>query len=74
MTQSRALSLVQSAANVVVGFVLAFVTQVVLVPLFGWNPKMVQNMRIGLAFAGISLARGYQLRRLFERIRIRIIE
>ncbi|SDX56962.1 hypothetical protein [Paracoccus sanguinis] len=69
MTQSRALSLVEAAANVLVGYVLAVITQIVLFPLFGWNPTLAQNMRIGLAFAGVSLARGYLLRRLFERLR-----
>lgn len=71
MTQSRALSLAESAANVIVGYVLAVLTQIVLFPLFGWNPTLAQNMRIGLVFAGVSLARGYLLRRLFESIRIR---
>ena len=71
MTQSRALSLAESAANVSVGYVLAVLTQIVLFPLFGWNPTLAQNMRIGLVFAGVSLARGYLLRRLFESIRIR---
>ncbi|ATQ55039.1 DUF7220 family protein [Paracoccus yeei] len=68
MTQSRALSLVESATNVIVGYVLAVITQIVLFPLFGWNPTLAQNMRIGLVFAGVSLARAYLLRRLFERI------
>lgn len=68
MTQSRALSLVESATNVIVGYVLAVITQIVLFPLFGWNPTLAQNMRIGLVFAGVSLARTYLLRRLFERI------
>ena len=71
MTQSRALSLAESAANVIVGYVLAVLTQIVLFPLFGWNPTLAQNMRIGLVFAGVSLARGYLLRRLFESNRIR---
>lgn len=74
MTQSRALSLVESAANVLVGYALAVIMQIVLFPLFGWNLKLTQNLRIGLVFAGVSLARGYLLRRLFERLRIRIVD
>ena len=68
MTQGRALSLVESAANVLVGFVVAVITQIVLFPLFGWNPTLTQNLRSGLVFAGVSRARGNLLRRLFERI------
>ena len=74
MTQWRSVSLHEAPANVIVGYVLAVITQIVLFPLFGWNPTLTQNLRIGLAFRGASLARGYLLRRLFERLRTRITE
>lgn len=35
MTQSRAMSLVEAAANVIVGYVLAVIAQIVVFPLFG---------------------------------------
>jgi len=67
MSQSRTLSLVEAVSNVVVGYVLAVATQIVLFPLFGFVPNLGQNLRIGLAFTLVSLARSYVLRRLFER-------
>ena len=70
MTQSRAMSFVEAAANVVVGYVLAIATQVVVFPLFGLEAALVDHLAIGLAFLGVSLVRGYLLRRLFERIRV----
>ncbi len=69
MTQSRAMSLVESAANVIVGYVLAVITQIVVFPLFGIEAALQEHLTLGAAFVGVSLIRGYVLRRLFERWR-----
>ncbi|WP_430463597.1 DUF7220 family protein [Tabrizicola sp.] len=70
MTQSRAMSLIEAATNVVVGYVLAIATQIVVFPWFGIEAALVDHLAIGLAFIGVSLVRGYLLRRLFEWIRV----
>jgi len=69
MRQNRIMSLVEAAANVVIGYVLAILTQMVVFPWFGIESGLADHLTIGLAFVGVSLARGYVLRRLFERIR-----
>jgi galactitol-specific phosphotransferase system IIC component len=71
MTQSRAMSLIEAATNVVVGYVLAILTQLAVFPLFGIAAALGAHLAIGLAFVGISLVRGYLMRRLFERISVR---
>ncbi len=71
MKQSRAMSLVESITNVVVGYALAIATQLAVFPLFGIEAALSEHLAIGLAFVGVSLARSYALRRLFERIRTR---
>ena len=71
MKQSRAMSLVESVANVVVGYALAIATQLAVFPLFGIEAAFGEHLAIGMAFVGVSLARGYLLRRLFERIMAR---
>ena len=71
MKQSRLMSLVESVANVVVGYVLAIATQIVVFPWFGIETGLAEHLTIGLAFVGVSLARSYLLRRLFEAIRMR---
>jgi len=68
MSQSRAMSLVEATTNVVVGYALAIATQIVVFPWFGIETGLAEHLTIGLAFVGVSLARGYLLRRLFERI------
>ncbi len=70
MRQSRIMSLVEAATNVVVGYVLAIATQIVVFPWFGIETGLTEHMTIGLAFVGVSLVRGYALRRLFEAIRV----
>lgn len=66
MTQSRTMSLVEAIANVVVGYGVAVLAQVVVFPLFGLHASISQNLAIGAVFTVISLVRGYLLRRLFE--------
>ena len=65
--QSRRMSMVEAICNVVVGYVLAVATQIVVFPLFGLHPSLGDNLALGLAFTAISLLRNYALRRLFER-------
>ena len=74
MKQSRTMSLVEAAANVVVGYVLAIATQIVVFPWFGIETGLAEHLTIGLAFVGVSLVRGYLLRRFFEAIRMRSAE
>lgn len=67
--QSRAMSLVEAVANVAVGYGLAVLTQMLVFPIFGLQVSLADNLAIGLAFTGMSLARSYLLRRLFEAFR-----
>ena len=68
MKQSRRMSLIEAATNVAVGYVLAVVTQIAVFPWFGIDAGLSDHLTIGLAFVGVSLARGYLLRGLFERL------
>jgi hypothetical protein len=67
--QSRSMSLIESVANVAVGYVLAIATQMVVFPVFGIEAALGEHLAIGAAFVMVSLARGYLLRRLFEGLR-----
>ena len=70
MKQSRVMSMIEAATNVVVGYLLAIATQIVVFPWFGIETGLAEHMTIGLAFVVVSLLRGYALRRLFEVIRV----
>lgn len=71
MKQSRAMSFVESIANVVLGYGVAVATQVVIFPAFGVHVTLAQNLQIGAAFTLISICRLFALRRVFEAIRVR---
>lgn len=66
--QSRTGSAAEAATNVVVGYLLALVTQALLYPLFGIATTIAQDGMIAAVFTLVSLARSYLLRRLFERL------
>jgi hypothetical protein len=70
MKQSRLMSLVESLANVIVGYGVAVVTQILIFPVFGLHTTLGQNLAMGGVFTIVSLARSFLLRRLFEAIRV----
>jgi len=71
MKQSRLMSLVESLANVLVGYGVAVATQMVVFPLFGLAVTVTENLLIGLIFTIVSIVRSYALRRGFEVLRVR---
>lgn len=71
MKQTRLMSFVESVANVIVGYGVAVVTQILIFPFFGLHTTLVQNLQMGLIFTGVSIVRSFILRRLFEAIRVR---
>jgi hypothetical protein len=68
--QSRKMSLVEAVTNVVVGFVLAIVTQAALYPILGIPVSIALNVLIATVFTFVSIMRSYVLRRVFEAIRV----
>jgi hypothetical protein len=74
MKQSRLMSLVEAVANVVVGYGVAVVTQILIFPIFGLHTTLAQNLQMGLLFTGVSIIRSFLLRRLFEAIRVAKLE
>ena len=71
MKQSRLMSMVESLANVLVGYVVAVVTQMAVFPVFGLAVTVTENLLIGLIFTAVSIMRSYALRRGFEALRVR---
>jgi hypothetical protein len=71
MKQSRLMSLVESLANVLVGYGVAVATQILVFPLFGLVVTITENLMIGLIFTAVSIVRSYALRRGFEALQVR---
>ena len=71
MKQSRLMSLVEAVANVIVGYGVAVMTQILIFPIFGLQTTLGQNLAMGGIFTIVSLFRSFALRRLFEAILFR---
>jgi len=56
MKQSRAMSLVESVANVIVGYGVAVVTQILIFPVFGLHVTLAQNLKMGIIFSFLCAA------------------
>ena len=65
------MSLVEAIANVVVGYGIAVLTQLVVFPWFGLPARVRDALAIGAIFTMVSIGRSFALRRLFEAIRVR---
>jgi hypothetical protein len=66
--QSRRISLVKSAANVVVGYAISVGATKMILPAFGYAVSTHDAFGIGAIFTFISLVRSFALRRIFNRI------
>lgn len=71
MKQSKLMSWVETCLNTGIGFAIAITAQILIFPLFGFNPPLSTNFIIAVIFTVISIVRGYVLRRLFEALHIR---
>lgn len=69
--QSHRMSMIESLSNVVVGFGVSMLANLLILPLFGYSPGIVDAGLIGAVFTVISLIRSYLMRRLFNWIGVR---
>jgi hypothetical protein len=64
--QSRTMSFVEATTNVIVGYLLAVLTQITVFPMLGLQVSIGDNLLIGAIFTAVSIVRSFTLRRLFE--------
>lgn len=53
--------------NVIIGYVLAIIIQIIIYPLYGITISIYDNISIATIFTVVSLVRCYIIRRLFNR-------
>jgi hypothetical protein len=67
MAQTKFGSVIESLANIAVGFTINFTANLIILPLFGFHNLTVRNnFIIGILYTIISLVRSYVLRRWFN--------
>jgi hypothetical protein len=65
--QSKLNSLIESGANIAVGYTVALASQLLIFPLFDIHVPFSDNLMIGAWFTAISLLRSYAIRRWFTK-------
>lgn len=65
-TQSKTWSFIESLTNTLSSFVLSVWIQWMIFPYFGIDVSLATNVAIVLIFMGVSLVRGYFIRRFFN--------
>lgn len=65
--QTRMGSLIEVCINILIGFVINYVMNLLIFPFFGFHISLIDNLYMGLIYTFISVARGYVVRRWFER-------
>lgn len=66
MNQTRLGSLIESFANITIGFGINFTANLIILPMFGFNISISDNLFLGLLYTVISVARSYCIRRWFN--------
>ena len=66
--QTKTQSMIESIANVAIGYFVAIGAQMVVFPAMGIRVELKENMIIGLSFTAVSIVRSYAVRRLFNKL------
>ena len=64
--QSKLSSFYEAMLNTIIGYVIAFIAQLIVYPMYGHSFTFGQNIQIGLIFMALSFARSYIIRRWFN--------
>lgn len=67
--QSRRMSMIETAVNYSIGFVLAWLLSYYLLPAWGLTQSVTTSTTVTLIFTGVSIIRSYFIRRVFEFLR-----
>jgi hypothetical protein len=65
--QTKRSSFLESCVNVLIGYIVAIASQLIIFPWFGINIPLHDNLLIGVYFTIISLIRSYVIRRWFNK-------
>lgn len=64
--QSKLGSLLEALVNVLIGFSINYIANLLIFPLFGMEISLSDNLLLGAIYTAISIARSYVVRRWFN--------
>lgn len=65
--QNKKQSLIETIISTIIGLLVSLVTQILVFPLYGLEVSFNQNIQITIIFTIVSIARGYLIRRFFNK-------
>jgi len=65
--QSKWISLIEATTSNAIGFIVAFIFQLLIFPSFGIHISISDNLQINFYFFAISIIRSYLVRRWFDK-------
>lgn len=63
--------MIEAVINVLIGYSISFAANALILPMYGFNISMTQNLSIGAIFTVISIVRSYIIRRYFNKLILR---
>ena len=67
--QSRKASFAEALTNIAIGLTIGFISNITVLPLFGYDVNLFDATAISAIFTVISLVRSYIIRRVYNRFR-----
>ena len=67
MAQNKKQSLTETIISTFIGLAVSLITQIVVFPLYNLDVSFNQNIQITIIFTIVSIARGYLVRRYFNK-------
>lgn len=67
MSQTRKGSVAESITNIVIGIGIGFLSNIVVLPAFGYEVTIGDATAISLVFTAISFVRSYVIRRIYNK-------
>lgn len=69
--QQKRHSLMEACLSTLIGFVVAFISNLVILPYFGFHPSLSDDFIMTIFFTFVSVVRGYWVRRLFNHLHVK---
>lgn len=66
MEQTKLGSFYEALINIIIGWTINFIANMLVFPMFGWEISDEQNIYLGTIYTVISLVRSYAIRRWFN--------
>ena len=66
MRQTKLGSFIEAWVNVLIGFTINYIANLLIFPLFGFHISLLANLYMGLLYTLISVVRSYCIRRWFN--------